>query len=88
VVDYCLVGAMAGGAVANAGGGKDYPGKLTMFVLLACIVAATGGLIFGYDIGISGKSPSRAKPPLLIPSSAIVMAVRVRDLVFHFRGRG
>jgi hypothetical protein len=24
-------------------------------VLFACIVAATGGLIFGYDIGISGK---------------------------------
>ncbi|XP_047067747.1 sugar transport protein MST6 isoform X2 [Lolium rigidum] len=45
---------MAGGAVVNTGGGKDYPGKLTMFVLFACIVAATGGLIFGYDIGISG----------------------------------
>ncbi|KAI4967876.1 hypothetical protein ZWY2020_006979 [Hordeum vulgare] len=44
---------MAGGAVVNTGGGKDYPGKLTMFVLFACIVAATGGLIFGYDIGIS-----------------------------------
>jgi hypothetical protein len=49
---------MAGGAVLNSGGDKDYPGKLTMFVLLACIVAATGGLIFGYDIGISGKSAS------------------------------
>jgi len=45
---------MAGGVVVNTGGGKDYPGKLTMFVLFACIVAATGGLIFGYDIGISG----------------------------------
>jgi len=49
---------MAGGVVVNAGGGKDYPGKLTMFVLFACIVAATGGLIFGYDIGISGTAPS------------------------------
>ena len=45
---------MAGGVVVNTRGAKDYPGKLTMFVLLACIVAATGGLIFGYDIGISG----------------------------------
>eukprot|EP01018_Ginkgo_biloba_P005971 Gb_00132 [translate_table: standard] len=27
---------------------------MTPFVLLTCIVAATGGLIFGYDIGISG----------------------------------
>ena len=54
---WCVSGwavAMAGGVVVNSGGGKDYPGKLTMFVLLACIVAATGGIVFGYDIGISG----------------------------------
>ncbi|RZS08300.1 hypothetical protein BHM03_00039258, partial [Ensete ventricosum] len=47
-------GAMAGGAIVNPGGGKEYPGKLTLFVFLTCVVAATGGLIFGYDIGISG----------------------------------
>lgn len=35
-------------------GAKDYPGKLTLYVFLSCVVAATGGLIFGYDIGISG----------------------------------
>ncbi|WCJ26925.1 Sugar transport protein 1 [Euphorbia peplus] len=34
--------------------GKEYPGNLTPFVLVTCIVAAMGGLIFGYDIGISG----------------------------------
>lgn len=45
---------MAGGAVVSGGGGKEYPGELTLFVLLTCVVAATGGLIFGYDIGISG----------------------------------
>ncbi|XP_020095411.1 sugar carrier protein C-like [Ananas comosus] len=45
---------MAGGAFVNPAGGKDYPGKLTLFVFLTCVVAATGGLIFGYDIGISG----------------------------------
>ncbi|KAJ8466908.1 hypothetical protein OPV22_029460 [Ensete ventricosum] len=45
---------MAGGGVVNTGKGKEYPGKLTAFVFLSCIVAATGGLIFGYDIGISG----------------------------------
>jgi hypothetical protein len=55
---------MAGGAVVNTGGGKDYPGKLTMFVLFACIVAATGGLIFGYDIGISGTSPFNLLPSM------------------------
>ncbi|KAJ8761503.1 hypothetical protein K2173_001637 [Erythroxylum novogranatense] len=36
------------------GTGREYPGNLTPFVLVTCIVAAMGGLIFGYDIGISG----------------------------------
>ncbi|KAL4186109.1 hypothetical protein AMTRI_Chr09g32140 [Amborella trichopoda] len=45
---------MAGGIVANNGQIKNYPGKTTAFVLMTCIVAASGGLIFGYDIGISG----------------------------------
>ncbi|KAG8482140.1 hypothetical protein CXB51_026768 [Gossypium anomalum] len=36
------------------GTGKEYPGNLTPYVLVTCIVAAMGGLIFGYDIGISG----------------------------------
>nr|XP_009398213.1 PREDICTED: sugar carrier protein C [Musa acuminata subsp. malaccensis] len=33
---------------------KAYPGKTTPFVILTCLVAATSGLIFGYDLGISG----------------------------------
>lgn len=41
-------------AVAVAGGGRDYKGKMTPFVILSCMMAATGGIIFGYDIGISG----------------------------------
>ncbi|KAB5573618.1 hypothetical protein DKX38_000814 [Salix brachista] len=45
---------MAGGAFAPASGGKEYPGKFTGRVFLTCIFAATGGLIFGYDLGISG----------------------------------
>ncbi|XP_027362594.1 sugar transport protein 1-like [Abrus precatorius] len=35
-------------------GGKNYPGKLTFRVFVTCVVAAFGGLIFGYDLGISG----------------------------------
>ncbi|GAB2217207.1 hypothetical protein Droror1_Dr00000379 [Drosera rotundifolia] len=35
----------------NGGGGGV---RLTVQVLITCIVAASGGLIFGYDIGISG----------------------------------
>ncbi|KAI3498856.1 hypothetical protein L1887_34642 [Cichorium endivia] len=47
--------AMAGGGIPTSpGGDKAYPGNLTLYVTVTCIVAAMGGLIFGYDIGISG----------------------------------
>ncbi|KAD7117929.1 hypothetical protein E3N88_05197 [Mikania micrantha] len=42
------------GSRNQTGDYKDYPGKLTFFVSFTCVVAAMGGLIFGYDIGISG----------------------------------
>lgn len=46
---------MAGGGFELSGGPvKNYPRELTFYVLMTCIVAAMGGLIFGYDIGISG----------------------------------
>ncbi|KAK2643116.1 hypothetical protein Ddye_024879 [Dipteronia dyeriana] len=48
---------MAGGfdiAHGNKGAEKQYPGKLTWYVRATCIIAALGGLIFGYDLGISG----------------------------------
>ncbi|XP_072980071.1 sugar transport protein 7-like [Typha angustifolia] len=49
---------MAGGGVAPLGVAKeraaDYKGRATPFVVMACVVAAIGGSIFGYDIGISG----------------------------------
>lgn len=35
-------------------GGRDYGGRLTWYVIWTCVVAAFGGLMFGYDIGISG----------------------------------
>lgn len=46
---------MAGGGFGpGPGNGKEYPGNLNLYVTITCIVAAMGGLIFGYDIGISG----------------------------------
>ena len=45
---------MAGGAFVDAPSGKSYEGSITAFVIFTCAVAAMGGLIFGYDIGISG----------------------------------
>ncbi|XP_052200995.1 sugar carrier protein C-like [Diospyros lotus] len=44
----------AAGFGPGPGNGKEYPGKLTPYVTVTCMVAAMGGLIFGYDIGISG----------------------------------
>ena len=38
------------------GAGKKYEGGVTCFVIITCLVAAMGGLIFGYDIGISGNN--------------------------------
>lgn len=47
----------AGFAVASEGDNNNtakYNGRMTLLVILSCTIAATGGLVFGYDIGISG----------------------------------
>ncbi|GAB4845051.1 Sugar transport protein 5 [Ancistrocladus abbreviatus] len=41
-------------AVGESPSGGNVGGRITTAVVITCIVAATGGLIFGYDIGISG----------------------------------
>jgi hypothetical protein len=49
---------MPGGAsLLNSGGMADSGGGLTVPVVVTCLMAASGGLIFGYDIGISGAPP-------------------------------
>ncbi|PSR93313.1 Hexose carrier protein [Actinidia chinensis var. chinensis] len=49
---------MAAGMVITSkaceGTGEYYNGRMTLFVVVSCMIAATGGVIFGYDIGISG----------------------------------
>ncbi|XP_010521924.1 PREDICTED: sugar transport protein 2 [Tarenaya hassleriana] len=42
------------GAVMNVEGGTSFPAKTTWQVIVCSIIAACGGLMFGYDIGISG----------------------------------
>ncbi|EEC72721.1 hypothetical protein OsI_06326 [Oryza sativa Indica Group] len=66
----------AGGAVPAAA----YSGALTLSVLVTCLVAASGGLIFGYDIGISG-GVSQMKPFLatFFPKVLMRMADAKRD---------
>ncbi|KAL7168096.1 hypothetical protein ACSBR2_038525 [Camellia fascicularis] len=48
---------MAGAAFGDAGAGKRahlYEHKITAYFIFACIVAALGGSLFGYDLGVSG----------------------------------
>lgn len=35
-------------------GGVEFEAKITPIVIISCIMAATGGLMFGYDVGVSG----------------------------------
>ncbi|KAJ1377435.1 Sugar/inositol transporter, partial [Sesbania bispinosa] len=43
-----------GGFGAVDASANDFNGKITLSIVITCIVAASSGLIFGYDIGISG----------------------------------
>lgn len=49
---------MPGGALAPATVGREragqYQGGVTPYVVVTCVVAAIGGSLFGYDVGISG----------------------------------
>ncbi|CAH2035356.1 unnamed protein product [Thlaspi arvense] len=46
--------AIGGLALDVTGAGGNIDAKITAAVVMTCIVAASSGLIFGYDIGISG----------------------------------
>lgn len=50
---------MVGGPinVRREGGRNINDGRVTPYVLLVSFVAASGGLMFGYDVGISGGWP-------------------------------
>ncbi|CAA0836689.1 Sugar transport protein 4 [Striga hermonthica] len=43
-----------GGAISSGVENVHYNGKVTVTVMLSCIIAATGGLLFGYDTGVTG----------------------------------
>ncbi|KAK9932729.1 hypothetical protein M0R45_019953 [Rubus argutus] len=44
---------MAGG-FGVATGGTEFKAKFTLLLLISCMISASGGLMFGYDVGISG----------------------------------
>ncbi|KAG8381555.1 hypothetical protein BUALT_Bualt06G0133800 [Buddleja alternifolia] len=43
-----------GVAIGGSRDGVEYNGRITWFVLLSCVIAASGGLLFGYDTGVTG----------------------------------
>lgn len=43
------------GGFAVASSGTEFEAKITPVVIISCMMAATGGLMFGYDIGVSGN---------------------------------
>jgi hypothetical protein len=50
---------MAGGGLTDGGPGKRahlYEHKFTAYFAFTCIVGALGGSLFGYDLGVSGRS--------------------------------
>lgn len=71
---------MAGGGVAALGvkteRAAQYKGRMTLAVATTCLVAAVGGAIFGYDIGISG---TYVRPRAPVP----LVRVRVRAPLPH-----
>jgi len=45
---------MAGGGFTTSSSDGVFEARITAAVVISCIMAATGGLMFGYDVGISG----------------------------------
>ncbi|GLJ17869.1 hypothetical protein SUGI_0312580 [Cryptomeria japonica] len=43
-----------GFAAPVGAGGEEFEARITPYVIITCIMAASGGLMFGYDVGISG----------------------------------
>uniref|UniRef100_A0A453JB13 Major facilitator superfamily (MFS) profile domain-containing protein n=1 Tax=Aegilops tauschii subsp. strangulata TaxID=200361 RepID=A0A453JB13_AEGTS len=58
-----------GAFVEGPAGGAGYSGRVTSFVVLSCIVAGSGGILFGYDLGISGTSSCNSSHPPSASSS-------------------
>ena len=46
---------LGGGVVTLSSAGAGYSSEITFTVVMSCLMAASGGLIFGYDISITGQ---------------------------------
>ncbi|KAL6005076.1 hypothetical protein ACLOJK_005637 [Asimina triloba] len=63
------------GFVMTSETSSHYNGRITTFVVLSCAMAAMGGLLFGYDIGISGSD----QVSLIFDGKPSTQAIRLRS---------
>ncbi|KAG8082163.1 hypothetical protein GUJ93_ZPchr0014g46722 [Zizania palustris] len=50
---------------------REYSGGVTASVVVTCLMAASCGLIFGFDFGVSGEDPSLCSLQLCIHTAPI-----------------
>jgi len=48
---------------------NDSVAKITLSIVITCIVAASSGLLFGYDLGISGYFLPKSPFPFLLTTT-------------------
>ncbi|PKA65036.1 Sugar transport protein 8 [Apostasia shenzhenica] len=53
-LELTIQASMPAAAVVSGSSSAEFDGRITVYVILCGVIAATGGLMFGYDIGISG----------------------------------
>ncbi|KAG4984318.1 hypothetical protein JHK87_029067 [Glycine soja] len=83
---------MAGGGFVSASGESHFEAKITFAVIISCIMAATGGLMFGYDIGISvfisEIAPTRIRGALNIMFQLnITIGILIANIVNYFTAK-
>lgn len=66
-----------------SGSGQPYRSKMTVYVVACWIFAAFGGLMFGYDIGISGISIRLTN--LVLVWHTVLDCYNKQDLAFYGR---
>lgn len=71
----------AGGFSVSAPSGVEFEAKITPIVVISCIMAATGGLMFGYDVGISGTASYSHQFPSRISFSIIASSFMAKPFI-------
>jgi len=63
-----------------ASAGHEFQGRITVYVLFASLVAASGGLLFGYDLGVTGGYVPLTSPATMLACASVFNLHRVLKL--------